>query len=188
MGKADDARITGGTTSSPPALPPGYWRRHVYQRRIDATRETPGGGRRDFQPDAREGQAGPPGESDRPIVPWKPGNAGGGKEPDFGCVVEGAKSLESGHVAYNLHQGFGGLGRNCANRRKTGLTCLCAGWRNPSESRMREIRPSGSMSGRWKRRTACGSEPRRGNPDTRTYRCLTHRATSRLYVPWPIGE
>ena len=51
------------------------------------------------QPDAREGQAGPLGESDRPIVPSKPGNAGGGKEPDFGCVVEGAKSRESGHVA-----------------------------------------------------------------------------------------
>ena len=46
---------------------------------------------------------------------------------------------------------------------------------------MREIRPSGSTSGRWKRGTAYGSEPRRGNPDTRTYRCLTHRATSRLY-------
>ena len=46
---------------------------------------------------------------------------------------------------------------------------------------MREIRTSGSMSGRWKRSTACGSEPRRGNPDTRTYRCLPHRATSRLY-------
>jgi hypothetical protein len=28
---------------------------------------------------------------------------------------------------------------------------------------------------------ACGSEPRRGNSDTRTYRRLTHRATSRLY-------
>jgi hypothetical protein len=46
---------------------------------------------------------------------------------------------------------------------------------------MREIRPSGSMSGRWKRSRACGSEPRRGNPATRTYRRLNHRATSRLY-------
>jgi hypothetical protein len=42
-------------------------------------------------------------------------------------------------------------------------------------------RRSGSTSGRWRRSRACGSEPRRGNPDTRTYRCLTHRATSRLY-------
>jgi hypothetical protein len=46
---------------------------------------------------------------------------------------------------------------------------------------MRETRLSGSMSGRWKRGMAYGSEPRRGNPDTRTYRCLHHRATSRLY-------
>ena len=35
------------------------------------------------QPDAREGQAGPRGESERPIVPSKPGNAGGGKGPWF---------------------------------------------------------------------------------------------------------
>ena len=49
-------------------------------------------------------------------------------------------------------------------------------------------RRSGSMSGRWKRSRACGLEPRRGNPDTRTYRCLTHRATSRLYSlsPTPL--
>jgi len=48
---------------------------------------------------------------------------------------------------------------------------------------MREIRKSGSMSGRWKRSTACGPEPRRGNPDTRTYRRLNHRAPFRLYSP-----
>ena len=29
----------------------------------------------------REGGAWPSGESERPIVPWKPGNAGGGKGP-----------------------------------------------------------------------------------------------------------
>ena len=35
------------------------------------------------QPDAREGQAWSPGVADRPEVPMKPGNAGGGKGPEF---------------------------------------------------------------------------------------------------------
>jgi len=35
------------------------------------------------QPDAREGQAGPPGVTERLVVPLKPGNAGGGKGPQF---------------------------------------------------------------------------------------------------------
>ena len=35
------------------------------------------------QPDSREGQAGPPGVADRPVVPLKPGNSGGGKGPEF---------------------------------------------------------------------------------------------------------
>src|SRR5438128_11755949 len=51
-------------------------------RRARATRETPGGGCV-TQPDAREGQAGPRGESERSVVPGKPGNAGGGKGPQF---------------------------------------------------------------------------------------------------------
>ena len=33
------------------------------------------------QPDAREGQAGRVGVAERPVIPMKPGNAGGGKEP-----------------------------------------------------------------------------------------------------------
>jgi hypothetical protein len=37
----------------------------------------------DAQPEARESPAGPPGKSERPIVPTKPGNAGGGKGPHF---------------------------------------------------------------------------------------------------------
>jgi hypothetical protein len=35
------------------------------------------------QPEAREGQAGPPGVADGFVVPRKPGNAGGGKGPEF---------------------------------------------------------------------------------------------------------
>jgi hypothetical protein len=46
---------------------------------------------------------------------------------------------------------------------------------------MREIRPSGSMSGRWKQGMGCGTEPRRGNPDTWRSRPLNHCATARLY-------
>ena len=39
------------------------------------------------QPDAREGQAGLPGVTDRFVVPLKPGNAGGGKGPEFQISV-----------------------------------------------------------------------------------------------------
>jgi hypothetical protein len=38
---------------------------------------------RDDQPDAREGQAGRTGVAERLVVPLKPGNAGGGKGPQF---------------------------------------------------------------------------------------------------------
>src|SRR6202162_5336664 len=38
---------------------------------------------RDDQPDAREGQAGRGGVAERLVVPLKPGNAGGGKGPQF---------------------------------------------------------------------------------------------------------
>jgi len=65
------------------------------QEEIDATRETPGGGCV-TQPDAREGQAGLPGESERPIVPRKPGNAGGGKGPWFQANARSGDSREIG--------------------------------------------------------------------------------------------
>jgi hypothetical protein len=38
---------------------------------------------RDPQPDAREGQAGLPGVTERPVVPLKPGSTGRGKGPWF---------------------------------------------------------------------------------------------------------
>jgi hypothetical protein len=42
---------------------------------------------RDLQPDAREGQAGPGGVADRPVVLRTPGNAGRGKGPEFKTSV-----------------------------------------------------------------------------------------------------
>ena len=48
-----------------------------------ATRETPAVRARDPQRATREGQAGPFGVAERLVVPLKPGNSGGGKEPQL---------------------------------------------------------------------------------------------------------
>jgi hypothetical protein len=52
---------------------------------------------RDFQRDAREGQARPTGVADRLVVPLKPVNAGGGKEPEFKIDVR--QSLRARRLA-----------------------------------------------------------------------------------------
>src|SRR4051794_1489890 len=50
---------------------------------INATRETRSARGAPPQPGAREGQAGPARVTERPVVPSKPGNSGGGKGPQF---------------------------------------------------------------------------------------------------------
>src|SRR3954451_22319307 len=57
-------------------------------------------GVRDSQPDAREGQTGPPRVADRPVVPWKPGNAGGGKGPEF--KTSARRGMRAGRLAMSL--------------------------------------------------------------------------------------
>ena len=51
-----------------------------------------GGGGVIHQPAPREGQAGPFGVAERPVLPVKPGNAGGGKGPWFKVNVKGARA------------------------------------------------------------------------------------------------
>src|SRR5712671_3714851 len=63
---------------------------------------------RDDQPDAREGQAGRAGVAERFVVPLKPGNAGGGKGPQF--KTDAASNEGPGDWAtYQLRTMF----RNC---------------------------------------------------------------------------
>jgi hypothetical protein len=66
-------------------------------RQMGARRNTgsPSGDCRMDQPESRERQAGPSGVSGRLIVPMKPGNAGGGKEPQ---LEVNARSDEEGGI------------------------------------------------------------------------------------------
>jgi hypothetical protein len=51
---------------------------------------------KDDQPDAREGQAGRFGVTERLVVPMKPGNSGGGKGPWFKIDARSRKGQEIG--------------------------------------------------------------------------------------------
>jgi len=53
------------------------------QEENSETRETPSVAARGRQRNLREEQVRPIGVADRPVVPTKPGNSGGGKGPEF---------------------------------------------------------------------------------------------------------
>ena len=65
MGKA--AVANSGEQRDPHGDPTGVRATACLYKESDATREAPTAGARDSQPDAREGQAGPPGVADRPV-------------------------------------------------------------------------------------------------------------------------
>ena len=60
---------------------------------------------RDHQPDSREGQAGPDGVAERPVIPRRPGNAGGGEGPWFKVNARSGESQEIGDEPTNSGEG-----------------------------------------------------------------------------------
>src|SRR6201994_1283021 len=82
----------------------------MYTRKAHATREAPMRDQ-DDQPDAREGQAGRIGVAERPVVPMKPGNAGGGKGPQFKADARRGEG-PGDWATYQLRTAF----RNCRRR------------------------------------------------------------------------
>src|SRR5438445_1000959 len=71
----------------------------------------------DDQPDAREGQAGRPGVAEGFVVPWKPGNAGGGKGPQF--KTDARRGEGPGDWAtYQLRRVFRNCRRRCTRKRR----------------------------------------------------------------------
>src|SRR5271165_1527167 len=72
---------------------------------------------RDDQPDAREGWAGRRGVAERFVVPLKPGNAGGGKGPQF--KTDARRSEGPGDWAtYQLRTAFRNCRRRCTRKRR----------------------------------------------------------------------
>src|ERR1017187_5608450 len=72
---------------------------------------------RDDQPDAREGQAGRFGVAERFAVPLKPGNAGGGKGPQF--KTDAGRGEGPGDWAtYQLRTVFRSCRRRCTRKRR----------------------------------------------------------------------
>src|SRR3979409_564914 len=71
----------------------------------------------DDQPDAREGQAGRPGVAERFVVPLKPGNAGGGKGPQFKTDATSGEGFGD-WATYQLRKLFRNCRRRCTRKRR----------------------------------------------------------------------
>ena len=77
----------------------------------------------DDQPDAREGQAGRLGVAERFAVPLKPGNAGGGKGPQFKTDATSGEDLEIGQPinSENCSETAEGVARESEGRSRLSL-------------------------------------------------------------------
>ena len=73
--------IGGEATDAPDQSRRGTGIGMSVERKSTGTREAPAVGASDSQPDSREGQAGPCGVAERPVVVMKPGNSSGAKGP-----------------------------------------------------------------------------------------------------------
>src|ERR1700693_1758468 len=71
----------------------------------------------DDQPDAREGQAGRHGVAERFVVPLKPGNAGGGKGPQFKTNAISGEG-PGDWATYQLRRVFRNCRRRCTRQRR----------------------------------------------------------------------
>src|SRR5246127_927612 len=89
----------------------------MYTRKAYATRETPRRGRGMTNRTPARGQAGRHGAAERFVVPLKPGNAGGGKGPQFKTDATSGKGFGD-WVTYQLRKVFRNCRRRCTRKRR----------------------------------------------------------------------
>src|ERR1700682_3125856 len=99
-----------------PAAAPGEWRQHVHKESVRNT-GSPKVWPAMTKPDAREGQAGRPGVAERFVVPLKPGNAGGGKGPQFETDATSGEGFGD-WATYQLRKLFRNCRRRCTRKRR----------------------------------------------------------------------
>ena len=99
--------------------PTGVMATACVHREIGCNTGNPSGGPTD-QLDAREGQAGPCGVADRSVVPTKPGNAGGGKGPDFRSAVKAVRVRRVAMLPITSISRLGHRGSGLGRRRRRG--------------------------------------------------------------------
>ena len=101
-----------------PVAAPGYWRQHVHKEsaRNTGSPKAWSGRMTDNQTPARE-RLGARGVAERLVVPLKPGNAGGGKGPQF--KTDARRSEGPGDWAtYQLRTAFRNCRRRCTRKRR----------------------------------------------------------------------
>ena len=109
---------------------PRYWRQHADKRGQDATREAAVVIRSQGQQATGESQAGPLWVAVRPVVPMKPGNAGGGKGPS---LKTNATSDEEGGIGDEQpRKAFRSYRRRYTTKRRNRLAFASMPW--PMES------------------------------------------------------
>src|SRR5207247_3980013 len=89
---------------------------------------------RDDQPNAREGQAGRLGDTERFVVPLKPGNAGGGKGPQFKTDATSGEGFGD-WATYQLRKLFRNCRRRCTRKRRQKPSIASTAWTTRSAVR-----------------------------------------------------
>jgi len=125
---------------------------------------------RGSQPELREEQAGPSGVTDRLVLLMKPGNAGGGKEPDFWRVP--GRDQESGDwLCLSTPLRLSGHEKNFTCQRR--WRC----WRGHARC---ETKPSCAGAREASRRAVCGKFARTARKAAPEDSLATHEANSSL--------
>jgi hypothetical protein len=103
----------------------------MYTRKAHATREAPARGRAHDQPTAREGWVGRGGVAEGLVLPWKSGNADGGKEPWFKAHAGSNKGAEIGATLHNSG-GFRRCEEHAMWKRRENADVIVRGTRRPA--------------------------------------------------------